>query len=216
MLPGTLNDWLAREGRLTNGRGGYASSTTIGCPTRRYHGWLLSTRLGLGNRWVLWAHTAEHVIVDGRTFLLGNFEFNNAIDPHGYQHLVSFDVYPSEPNPTVEWVYRLGVAEVRKLLWLQTGRDRVCVRYEVSTKNDVPLKLQVWPLIACREAGQLRRRFAGQLFETDIDKRGFALNYRLEPDVSFAIAGNAEGDGASVQFVARPDWWYNFKYRQEA
>lgn len=216
MLPGGIDDWLDREWLLANGRGAYASSTIIGCPTRRHHGWLLWDRPGILARWVLWAHAAEHVVIDGRTYLLSNFEFNNAIDPHGYQHLSSFEVHPDGPHPSVEWVYQVGPAEIRKRLWLDHGEDRVSVRYEINAKPDAVVKMQVWPLIACREADQLRRRFAGELFQTVTEKQGFSLRNRLEPEVAFAIAAHAGGSGAAVQFIPRADWWYNFRYRQEA
>jgi predicted glycogen debranching enzyme len=216
MLTGTLNDWLEREWLLTNGRGGYAGSTIIGCPTRRYHGWLIWNRPGVLNRWVLWSHAAEHVVVGGRTYLLSNFEFNNAIDPHGYQHIRSFDVSASESHPSVEWCYQLGAVAVRKTLWLERGRDRVSVRYDCQSKDDSAIRLQLWPLIACREADDLRRKFAGQLFETTARPHGFALVNRLERDVAFAVAVHAEPEQAGAEFLARPDWWYNFRYRQEA
>ena len=41
MLHGTFDDWLEREWLLTNGRGGFACSTIVGCPTRREHGWMV-------------------------------------------------------------------------------------------------------------------------------------------------------------------------------
>jgi len=173
-------------------------------------------RPGIISRWLMWSHAAEHLVVDGRTFLLSNFEFNNAIDPHGYQHLTSFQVFPTGPFPGVEWVYRVGPAEMRKRLWLERARDTVAVQYDVTTKNHSPVRLQVWPLIACREASQLRRKMAGDWFEINTIANAFGLRLRTDREACLALAACPLGHNSPAQFVARPDWWYNFRYRQEA
>lgn len=216
MLHGSLNDWLTREWLLANGRGGFASSTLVGCPTRRYHGWLFWNRPGIVNRWLLWSHAAEHIVVGTRTFLLSNFEFNSAIDPHGYQHLRAFACHADGPRPAVVWDYEFGGVALRKTLWLDRGADRVSVRYELHGRDDVPLRMQLWPLIACREAQSLRRKSAGQFFDVTQRAAGFTLINRLDRDVGFALGAHAGGHQASIEFQMRPDWWYNFKYRQEA
>ena len=47
-------DWaLRREFLLTNGLGGYASSTLLGCNTRRYHGLLVAAAHPPLDRWLL-------------------------------------------------------------------------------------------------------------------------------------------------------------------
>ncbi len=62
------DDLLFREWLLTNGRGGYASGTLSGIPTRRYHGLLIASLPAPHGRQVLFNHLAETLIyADGST-----------------------------------------------------------------------------------------------------------------------------------------------------
>ncbi|KPJ71178.1 MAG: hypothetical protein AMS14_09405, partial [Planctomycetes bacterium DG_20] len=56
---------LAREWLLADGAGGYASSTVLLCPTRRYHGlWVPALRPPLARHVVL-SHIDERLIAGG-------------------------------------------------------------------------------------------------------------------------------------------------------
>ena len=46
----TLDELLEKEWILTNNRGGFSSSSIIGCNTRRYHGLLIGSHLPPANR----------------------------------------------------------------------------------------------------------------------------------------------------------------------
>ncbi len=54
-----IDELLGKEWLLTNSRGGYASSTIIGCNTRRYHGLLVGSPVPLANRIVGLANCME-------------------------------------------------------------------------------------------------------------------------------------------------------------
>lgn len=217
MLPGTFEEWLDREWLLTNGRGGFASSTLIDCPTRREHGWMIVNLPGpRPERWMLWSHAAENLQVDGRTFLLANFEFNSAVDPHGYRHLTAVEILPDGPEPSVTWHYKLESAVVRRRVSLLEGDDVLIVQYHVEGKPHADLRLQVWPLIAARPLGSLRRKSAGELFQMQHNAGTIALRYRIDPRISFGVVGRRIGEGPGADFLVRGDWWYNFRYRREA
>lgn len=217
MLPGTFDEWIDYEWLLTNGHGAFACSTLIGCPTRREHGWLTWNQPGPRlKRWMLWSHAAEHVQIDGRTYLLANFEFNNAIDPHGYRNLTRVEVRNEGPSPFVRWTYEIGSLRIVRQVRLVEGRDAVVVRYEVDGRPGVEARLQVWPLIASRALNTLRRRSAGELFDVGCDGEVLGLTYRQDDRVRFGIVGRRDDGGPPVEFHARGDWWYNFRYRREA
>ena len=52
---------LEREWLITNGRGGYASGTVLGLPTRRYHGLLVAAARPPLERWLLLSAVLERV-----------------------------------------------------------------------------------------------------------------------------------------------------------
>jgi len=217
MLHGTFDDWLEREWLLTNGRGGFACSTIVGCPTRREHGWMVWNVPGPRlERWMLWSHAAESLHIDGRTTLLANFEFNNAIDPHGYRLLTSVEVAPDEAWPCVTWTYTLDGVTVTRLLAVPPQEDIVVVRYQVRCKSDAEVRLQVWPMIAGRPLTHLRRKAPGEVFQMSQDGAAIGLRYQPDGRISFVIVGRPTSGHPSVEFHPRGDWWYNFRYRREA
>ncbi|HCJ10335.1 MAG TPA: hypothetical protein DHW14_04130, partial [Clostridiales bacterium] len=61
---------VGREWLLTNGLGGFASSTVGGLNTRRYHGWLVAQVARFGGRFVVLSKMEEEVRVDGEVHRL--------------------------------------------------------------------------------------------------------------------------------------------------
>src|SRR6476660_9177959 len=61
---GLLHPWVRREWLLTNGIGGFASSTVVGCNIRRYHGLLVAATLPPVGRVMLLNRIGEILKVD--------------------------------------------------------------------------------------------------------------------------------------------------------
>jgi len=217
MLPGSLDDWLDREWLLTTGRGGFACSTIIGCPTRREHGWMVWNVPGPKlERWMLWSHAAENLQIDRRTTLLANFEFSSAIDPHGYRNLAQIELSLDDPMPTVTWTYKLDSASVSRSLSLPADEDFTIVRYRVEGRPESELKLSVWPMIAARPLNSLRRKSHGEMFQMAQDGPAIGLHYKPDERIALVLMGRRIDSGPPVEFQPRGDWWYNFRYRREA
>ena len=87
VLQGSLDELLTREWLITNGLGGYASSTVLGVNTRRYHGLLVSSKRPPLERIVLLSAMLEKVILPEQTVELASFEFNHAFHPKGFAYL---------------------------------------------------------------------------------------------------------------------------------
>ena len=67
---------LSREWLVTNGLGGYSSSTVSGVPTRSYHGLLVAALPAPLGRMLLLAGISEQVrLPDGKTVRLGGAEY---------------------------------------------------------------------------------------------------------------------------------------------
>src|SRR5438105_15031830 len=92
---------MAREWLVTNGLGGYASSTAPGLNTRKYHGLLVAAMAAPVRRMVLLSRVEETLWCAGRRSDLACNEYPGIIYPHGHQHLGTFT-----PEPFPRWVYR--------------------------------------------------------------------------------------------------------------
>src|SRR5204863_2308616 len=91
---GQLEPFLHQEWLLTNGLGGFASSTVVGCNTRRYHGLLVAATLPPVGRVMVVNRIGESLRFDGderlREFSVN--QFAEGFHPHGEQYLRRFDL----------------------------------------------------------------------------------------------------------------------------
>ena len=217
VLHGDLDELLSREWLITNGLGGYASSTVIGANTRRYHGLLVTAKRPPLERVLLLAAMLERIVLPDGAVELANFEFNHAVHPHGFTYLKEFDYDLAPPRPWVQFVYRVNDIELTKRVVMLRDRPIVCVEYRVDSPNDLPVQIDFLPLVAARDFHGLRRRRMGEVFEIDADPRcAVWLADTLDRDLSLGLIPNAEEPSQVIRFDRRPDWWFNFRYRAEA
>src|SRR3954452_3219935 len=107
---GKLVPHVSQEYLLANGLGGFASSTVVGCNTRRYHGVLCAATLPPVGRVMLLNRIAEILCLDGQDIgapgaHLLEFsvnQFGERFHPRGEQYLRRFDL-----NDLALWEYEI-------------------------------------------------------------------------------------------------------------
>ncbi len=215
-LEGSLDDLLEREWLISNGLGGYASGTVIGCPTRRYHGTLIWSRMPPLQRLVTLASTLEQLVTaDGKTIDLSTFEFSGAVHPQGYKLLTDFDYETAPPEPWVQFTWQVGDVKVTKRITLQHEDPRCRITWEVMPDGCGLHHLRVRPLLPMRDFHHLRRRPGGSPFALEFMPNAVHVGSSQDSTVSLCMA--ATGPMAEqTQFAEAPDWWYNFLYRKDA
>lgn len=137
-----------REWLVTNGIGGYASSTIAGMNTRRYHGLLIAaTKPPLG-RFVLLSQLEDAITVNGVRFDLStNMYAGDVVHPQGYLHLIRFEL---EPHPT--FIYAHADWELRKSIFMLDGENTTVIDYAFTHNSAAhTASLEVRPLIAFRD-----------------------------------------------------------------
>jgi predicted glycogen debranching enzyme len=138
---------LDREWLVTNGLGGYASSTIGGVTTRRYHGLLVAALPAPLGRMVMLSHLSEQFrLPDNRQIRFGAEEWaNGQLDLHGLDHLREFRLEAGLPI----WRYELGHAVVEKQLFLPHGQNTVHVSYRL-VEGKGPIRLKIRPSVHFR------------------------------------------------------------------
>ncbi|RKI42880.1 glycogen debranching protein [Corallococcus sp. AB004] len=135
---GVNHEWL-----LTNGRGGYASGTVVGCNTRRYHGLFIPTLEKLG-RTVLMARMEETALVDGERYRLTSEEHDDGTTVEdGARHLRHFHLEGLVPV----WEYAVGRARLRRRCVMVHGEDTVFLAWEHLSGPEVTLHLRPFPVM---------------------------------------------------------------------
>ena len=140
-----VNEALRREWLVTNGLGGYASSTILGINTRKYHGLLVAALNPPINRWVLLTKLDEELKIETETYALGANEFRDVIHPEGYRFLSKFVL---SPLPTYK--YAVEGFSLKKTIFMPYMKNATIVIYEVNNPLEQEVSICVSPLVNSR------------------------------------------------------------------
>jgi len=196
----SVNELLSKEWLLTNERGSYASSTLIGCNTRRYHGLLVGSLRPPVDRIVGLSSCLETVIVQKVAQQLGSFEFDDRIMPAGWRSIRRF----RRDGVGVHFEYSLGEIELTKSVYLAPRQDTIGLVYDFKRISQ-PIEFTVRPFIALRDFHTLQKSYA-RLYS---DWLGDELLIRHNVPHSCELLLRA-GD---MWFVQDSQWWFEFVYR---
>ena len=142
---GHFEQVIDKEWLITNGLGGYASSSVLGINTRKYHGLLIAALHPPGDRTVCLSKLDEDVIVGKTIYRLGTNDFHDTIYPQGYQYLTGFSI---APNPM--FTYDLGNVKVNKTVFMPKQKNATAVLYHVANNSALEAALVIYPLLTCR------------------------------------------------------------------
>ncbi len=140
-----FDDAIKKEWLVTNGLGGYASSTVLGINTRKYHGLLVAAFHPPGDRRVCLAKVDEEIEVGNTLYPLSSNEFQNEVFPQGHSYLKEFSV-----SPFPKHVYSVQNIEMEKILFMPFETNATLILYNVMNNGDVDAKLRVYPLVNWR------------------------------------------------------------------
>jgi predicted glycogen debranching enzyme len=211
-----LESALTREWLEVDGLGGYASSTALGCPTRRYHGLLVAFAPGTVVRHVFLARFEEELCWPSRSFPLSMARYRGVWHPHGHQSLERFEL---APWPTL--VHLIGGIEVRREILAVRGgvdgRPVTLVRYSMHAaaaragtagEAGAAAELALRPLLACREADALTWSNLALDPRVRRSARGLQFQpYASLPPVALSLSASKHS------FEADPVWFRGLEYQ---
>ncbi len=201
-----FNDAIGKEWIVTNGLGGYASSTVLGINTRKYHGLLVAAYHPPGDRRICLAKLDEEILVGNNIYPLGANEFQNGIFPKGHTFLKEFSILPFP-----KYVYAMQNVEVQKTIFMPHEKNAAVTIYKILNGNIFDVKIRVFPLINCRHIHSV----------TDKSKNPWQLVQKLadnEVNVSFpnipqSLLTMKTTDG---RYYDTGRWIERIYYREEA
>ena len=140
----TLEDGLNREWLITNGIGGYASSTVLGINTRKYHGLLVAPLIPPARRFVILSKLDESLEVNGKRYDLFSNMCHNYISK-GFEYESSF-----EKDYIPIFTYKVDNVVVEKSICMEHGKNTVCVLYRIINEGK-EAKLTITPIVNFRD-----------------------------------------------------------------
>ena len=201
---GNLEYSLQREMLATDRKGGYMSTTIVGCNTRKYHGLMVAPIDETDEAYVLLSSLDETIIQHDQSFNLALHRFKGVYEPRGHKYITDFEY---TPTPTI--TYRVGGVILRKeLLWIHK-RTQLMIRYTlVDAHSDTTLRLR--PFFAFRNKHSLSK--------ANMEANG--RSYPVQGGVKCKLYEGfpwlyLQTNKADAEFVAAPDWYYGFEYPEE-
>lgn len=125
----TLNDAISREWIITNGIGGYSSSTIFGINTRKYHGLLVAPLTPPARRHVILSKLDEGIEIDNQKYNLYSNMCKNYIS-EGFKYQTEFE---KEYIPM--FTYKLKDITIKKLVCMEYGKNTVCILYKIDNQG---------------------------------------------------------------------------------
>jgi len=140
-----FNEASRLEWIVTNGLGGYASSTILNINTRKYHGLLVAAFNPPVERRLLLTKVDEEVSIRGNNFPFFSNEFRDVTYPDGYKRLMSFCL---KPLPTFR--YAVSGFFLKKEIFMPHQKNAVIIRYEALNALNDQAVIILKPLINSR------------------------------------------------------------------
>jgi predicted glycogen debranching enzyme len=201
-----FDEAIQKEWLITNGLGGYASSTVLGVNTRKYHGLLVAALHPPGDRTVCLSKIDEEISVGNAVYRLGANEFHNVFYPEGFRFLEEFSV-----SPFPKYVYNASKVEVTKTLFLPHEKNVVISVYRVQNRNSTKALLRLTPLVTCRHFHLVLNKSEGS-FRVAQNQNG-----AVETQLNFSSPKAAVTLRATRgEFHEHPNWIERIFYREEA
>ena len=139
-----LKDGIEKEWLITNGIGGYSSSTIFGINTRKYHGLLVAPLTPPARRHLILSKLDESIVVDNRKYDLYSNMCKDFIAP-GYKYLENF-----EKDYIPIFTYKVNDIIIKKFICMQYGKNTVCVLYKIYNPGN-QAKLTITPVVNFRD-----------------------------------------------------------------
>ena len=191
-------EWLEADGL-----GGFASGTTMGLRTRRYHSLLLCASTPPTGRMSLIKGLDFWVEIDGSLFhLASQMYFPGVISPNGADSIESFSI-----DPWPKWTYRLPRGMVlEQELFVPKGSPAVALSWKLLEAK-APVRLTLRPLLSVVDYHSLQHENKDFKFDAEVyEKAVYWKPYPNAPQLGALHNGH---------YRHQPDWYRQFMYEQE-
>ena len=199
----SFDELIEKEWLVTNGLGGFASSSIIGANTRRYHGLLVAALNPPSDRRVLVSKIEETIRVDESVFPLSTNLYPGAIHPQGYVYLENF-----ERDPFPKAIFASPQFKLSKTVLMVHSQNTTIVEYE--NLGDRAFELELNPFFVFRDYHSLfheNPHFDFYVQQEEDQSFKIYSHYGAIPIVMQFSKGAFSSEGAA--------WYKNLEYRQE-
>lgn len=185
---------IEKEWLLTNGIGGFASSTIIGANTRRYHGLLVASLKSPVKRHLVISKFDESIIINHKEYKLHTNQTPNYIEP-GFRYLQTV-----KADKVITFQYNVNDVFIEKKVSMIYGKNAVAVVYIIKNGIDSSM-FRLMPLVNFRDYHSNTTKL-----DLNFDTLPYENGVIIKPestDISIEIRAN---DG---NFISYQNVWFN-------
>lgn len=192
----------SREWIVTNGIGGYASSSICGANTRRYHGILVAAFNPPTDRRVIVSRIEEKIRIDGEEYFISSNQYPGVIHPEGYKFLKSFQRVPFPCS-----VYADEKFSISKTVFMLYGTNTTVIEYENT--GLLKFDFDLTPLLVYRDYHHLFH-----------DRNEYEFNCQVEGNKKIKITPKSDVPPFLIhytdgEFIAESNCHHNVEYYRE-
>lgn len=140
---------ITKEWLLTNGIGGYSSSTILGINTRKYHGLLIASLNPPSKRYLILSKIDESIYTEGKKYEMSANICKNYIS-EGYKYQEKFE---KEYIPI--FTYKIGNITIKKIICMEYLKNTICILYNIENQG-ADAKLFLTPILNFRDFHEMR------------------------------------------------------------
>jgi predicted glycogen debranching enzyme len=193
---------------VTNGIGGYASSSIAGANTRRYHGLLVAACNPPLGRAVLLSKLEEELKIDDQIYHLSSNKFPNVIHPQGFRYLASVS---SDPILTFTFNISDNGVTLQKQIWMGYQQNTVYVRYTLLKAPDL-VQFSLQPFMTYKDYHTELRQWDG--FTAKIEKKSpSSIEFKALDNAIPICLSVVSSD--SFTYRDQPGWYFNYEHERE-
>ena len=197
-----IKNSLKRDWVITNGIGGFCSSTQIGCNTRRYHGLLVAPLTPPARRFLVLSKLDESIEINEKKYNLFTNIANGDMS-EGFTYLTEFK---KEYIPI--FTYKVNNVIVKKFICMQYGKNTVVVLYRIQNNGDAA-KFNLAPVVNFRDFHTINNE---HIFKAEQRHVGNKLRVVLDENSATPIYMNCS-EGKYYKHI--DDMFYNMYYPRE-
>ena len=140
----SLKEGITKEWIITNGIGGYSSSTIFGINTRKYHGLLVAPLTPPARRHLILSKLDEAIDIDDKKYILYSNMCKNYIS-EGFKYQEEF-----EKDYIPIFTYKIKDITIKKLICMEYGKNTICILYKIDNPGNTA-KFTLSPVMNFRD-----------------------------------------------------------------
>jgi predicted glycogen debranching enzyme len=196
---------LTREMLRSNRAGSYASTSIIGCNTRKYHGLLVTPQPQLdGGMHVLLSMLDETIIQHDQEFNLAIHKYKGEkYNPKGHKYVTDFSL---DTNLVI--TYRVGGVMLTKEMLFAGNSDSLLIKYTLVEAHS-PTMIRFRPFMAYRNIHSLSKA------NNDVERKYDSIPNGIKVRMYLGYPHLHLQFSKENEYIHAPDWYFDFEYMRE-